>query len=99
MQGSTWDWHTAAHRALGDEVLSALDQIHKLAVLHGDPHEGNILVTPERKVVVLDFNGARLEATATGLTEELGHVALLLGMQVGYGFYCRAPPCCLPEHL
>lgn len=84
MQGNPWDWHSAAHRALDDEVLSALDEIHKLGVLHGDLHEGNILVTPECKVVVLDFNGAHLEAPANELTAEQDHVALLLAMQVAY---------------
>ncbi|KAK9916980.1 hypothetical protein WJX75_009469 [Coccomyxa subellipsoidea] len=82
IEGNPWDWHSAAHRALDDEVLSALDEIHKLGVLHGDLHEGNILVTPECKVVVLDFNGAHLEAPANELTAEQDHVALLLAMQV-----------------
>lgn len=91
MQGTTWDWHSAAHRALDGEVLSALDEVHKLGVLHGDLHEGNILVTPERKVVVLDFDGARLEAPASELIAEQDHVALLLAMQVGHGFIAVLP--------
>ncbi len=85
MQGTTWDWHSAAHRALDDEVLSALDEIHKLGVLHGDLHEGNILITTECKVVVLDFDGARMEAPAAELIAEQDHVALLLAMQVNLG--------------
>lgn len=99
MQGTTWDWHLAARRALDDEVLSALDEIHKLGVLHGDLHEGNILVTPECKVVVLDFNWARLEAPATELIAKQDHMALLLAMQVGYGFVAVLPLACVPEHL
>ena len=91
MQGTTWDWHLAAHRALDAEVLSALDKIHKLGVLHGDLHEGNILVTPDCKVVVLDFNGARLEAPATELTAEHDHVAMLLAVQVSHGIIAVLP--------
>ncbi len=102
MQGTTWDRHSAAHRALDDEVLSALDKIHMLGVLHNDVHEGNILVTPECKVVILDFNGARLGAPATELKAEQDHMALLLAMQVGYGFIAVLPlqaSCCVPEPL
>ena len=83
MQGMAWDWHLAAHRALDKEVLSALHQIHQLGVLHGDLHAGNILVTPKNKIVVLDFDGACLEAPANQLTAEQDHWAMLLAVQVG----------------
>ncbi len=84
MQGVAWDWHEAAHRALDSEVLSALHRIHELGVLHGDLHAGNILVTPENKVFVLDFEGANLEEPAAQLSAEQGHLAMLLDVQVGY---------------
>ena len=99
MQGMAWDWQSAAHRALDNDLLSALHQIHQLGVLHGDLHAGNIVVTPENRVVVLDFDGARLQAPANELTAEQDHVAMLLAMQVGSCVVCRAPACCVPVRL
>ena len=84
MQGVAWDWHAAAHRALDNKVLSALDQIHKLGVLHGDLHECNILVTKDNDIVVLDFDGAHVEARTADLSAEQDHVALLLSLQVDF---------------
>ncbi|KAK9805493.1 hypothetical protein WJX72_001306 [[Myrmecia] bisecta] len=82
IEGVAWDWHSAAHRALDHEVLSILDKIHKQGVLHGDLHERNILITTDNQVVILDFDGAHLQAPTTELSAEQDHFALLLAMQV-----------------
>ena len=68
MQGIAWDWDLPAHDA---KLRSALDQIHAACILHRDLHIGNILVTPESRVFVLDFAGAMLNPTAKQVKQEM----------------------------
>ena len=68
MQGVAWS--APAHRALEGKLSLALLKIHAAGVLHGDLHEGNILVTPDHRVLILDFAGAQLHPTPKRLREE-----------------------------
>ncbi|WP_375385214.1 class III lanthionine synthetase LanKC [uncultured Microbacterium sp.] len=40
---------------VGDQAAAVLARIHAAGFTHGDLHPGNIMVTPERQVVLLDF--------------------------------------------
>ena len=47
-----------------------LRRIHDLGIWHGDLHAGNILVTPDDAVFVLDFASCQLSAPAWALYRE-----------------------------
>ncbi len=70
MQGTAWNCYDPSHRVLDGELQSALAQIHAAGILHGDLHEGNILVTPDKQVFLLDFAGAQQHATRKRLRAE-----------------------------
>ena len=82
MQGSPWDYDSPTHRALDAKLCTALASIHSKGVLHSDVHEGNILVTNDGSVFILDFAGAELQAPSEQLAEERSYVETLLAMQV-----------------
>lgn len=71
-----WDWHAPSHRALDHKLKSALVQIHDAGVLHRDLHEGNILVTPDHRVLVLDFAAAQLDPRRELMDAELESLGL-----------------------
>ena len=76
MQGMPWDWCEPSQRALKHKLKSALDQIHAAGVLHRDLHEGNILVTPDHRVLVLDFAGAQMNPTQELVDLEMEFIGL-----------------------
>ena len=70
MQGISWNWSKPSHRPLDSKLKAALAQIHAAGILHNDLHEGNILVTPDDQVFILDFAGSRQHASRKWLREE-----------------------------
>ena len=81
MQGKPFDWHSKTHRTLDAQLLAVLDSIHSFGICHRDLHEGNILVTSDDRIILLDFAGADLESTAEDRIAERRHLAMLLGLR------------------
>lgn len=81
MQGEPFDWHSHIHRTLDGQLLAVLDSIHSCGICHRDLHQGNILVTSCKQIVVLDFAGANLESTAEERMAERNHMAMLLSLK------------------
>ncbi len=52
--------YSPTHQALAPRVLEALQRVHDLGIRHNDLHEGNILVTREHAVFLLDFDKCNL---------------------------------------
>ena len=75
-QGMPWDWRAPSHRALDHKLKSALVQIHAAGVLHRDLHEGNILVTPDHRIMVLDFAAAQLDPRQELVDAEMADLGL-----------------------
>ena len=67
--------------ALGPRLLDALQHVHDMGIRHGDLHEGNILVTPEDGVLLLDFGNCELDAPDSALEDERYYVSHLLSMK------------------
>ena len=67
--------------ALGPRLLEALQHVHDLRIRHGDLHEGNVLVTPEGSVFLLDFGNCELDAPDSALEDEQYYVSHLLSMK------------------
>lgn len=81
MQGEPFNWHSHIHRTLDGQLLAVLDCIHSFGICHGDLHQGNILVTSCKQIVLLDFAGANLESTAEERIAERNHLAMLLSLK------------------
>lgn len=64
VQGEQWDYMLQKHRELDSALLSVLSAIHRSGFLHGNLHTGNILVTAERRIVILGFGRAQPRAPA-----------------------------------
>lgn len=82
MQGQEWNWFLKRHRELDAELLSVLAAIHAKGVRHGDIHKGNMIVTADNRVVILDFDKAELDAPAAELAAEYEYVSNVLAMPV-----------------
>ena len=70
-QGECWDKSWQRHRDLDKALLDALAAIHSRGVLHGDLHSGNILVTAEGCIVILDFGAGEVQAPAAATKAEM----------------------------
>ena len=81
MQGEPFDWHSRIHRALDGQLLAVLDSIHSFGICHRDLYSGNILVTSDDQIVVLDFAGADLASIAEDHIAERRHMAMLLSLK------------------
>lgn len=52
----TEKWNREEARAIGQALWDFYSyQIHQLKTLHADPHPGNFIITPDRKLGVIDF--------------------------------------------
>ncbi len=91
MQGEPFDWHSRTHRTLDGQLLAALDSTHSFGICHRDLHQGNILVTSDDQIVLLDFAGANLDSTAEDRIAERKHMAMLLTPRQGMTFSNRIP--------
>ena len=81
MQGEPFDWHSHIHRTLDSELLEVLDKIHESGICHRDLHQGNILVTANNQIVLLDFAGANLNSAVEDRIAERKHMAMLLSLK------------------
>ena len=97
MQGAAWHWCQASHRALDSKLESALAKIHAAGILHGDLHDGNILVTPDDQVFILDFAAAEQHATRKALRLEKEDLATDLGLEGMLTLYCHQSSCCTAQ--
>ena len=80
-QGQAWDWKSPAHRALGPRLLEVLQRVHDLGIRHGDLHPGNILVTPDSVVFILDFDGCEIAAPERALAAEQHDLEYMLSLK------------------
>ncbi|EKM51385.1 uncharacterized protein PHACADRAFT_178020 [Phanerochaete carnosa HHB-10118-sp] len=51
--------HDVLTEKLADKAMRALYEVHRAYVVHGDVHPRNILVLPDKRVILVDFNRAR----------------------------------------
>jgi serine/threonine protein kinase len=52
----------AARRRLGEDLLSALDEFERIGLAHNDLKPDNLMVTPQGRLVLIDFSLARSPA-------------------------------------
>ena len=91
VQGTTWDWRARSHRALDHKLQVALAKIHAEGILHGDLHKGNILVAPDNRIFIVDFDGAQLHPTQERLAAEKNDMTIKQSVKVGC--HCRITRC------
>ena len=51
--------------------------------MHGDLHKGNILVTSDNRVIILDFEGSQMHADPKQMATEMKDVTSWQAMRVG----------------
>jgi len=88
-QGRPWDWLSPARRALAPCMLAVLQRVHDHGILHGDLHEGNILMVARDSVFLLDLGACDLEPNDWDLAAERRDFAHLLSLRR----QMRRPPC------
>ena len=81
LQGEPFDWHSNIHRTLDRQLLAVLDTVHSFGICHCDLHQGNILVTPYKQIILLDFAGAKLKSNVEDRIAVRNHMAMLLRLQ------------------
>ena len=81
LQGEPFDWHSNIHRSLDRQLLAVLDTVHSFGICHCDLHQGNILVTPYKQIILLDFAGSKLKSNVEDRIAVRNHMAMLLRLQ------------------
>jgi tetratricopeptide (TPR) repeat protein/predicted Ser/Thr protein kinase len=54
---------------IADQALQALEAIHERGIIHRDIKPGNIVITPDHRVLLMDLGVARLQAEGQTLTQ------------------------------
>jgi eukaryotic-like serine/threonine-protein kinase len=62
---------------MGCDLLNALDHAHELGIVHRDVKPENVLISPDRGAVLLDFGIAR--AIITSATDEITRTGITVG--------------------
>lgn len=68
IETETWTLDRFLDHAL--QMCDAIDSAHRVGIVHRDLKPGNIRVTPEERVKILDFGIARLLEVRTQITQE-----------------------------
>lgn len=73
------------------DICNALNFLHKKSIIHRDVKPGNVIITPEKRAVLIDFSAARLMNDGKEKdTSNLGTVGYAAPEQ--FGIYQSLPP-------
>jgi len=61
-----------------DKIKKAYLELHRRKVLHGDVHAGNILVSSDKSIFIIDFEFSRMAVELKLLESEMSQVTSLL---------------------
>lgn len=79
-----------------DAALRGLRQLHSRGILHSDPDGSNMLVTPDGRVMWVDFQYSRMRAPRQALREEERELRRrLTHAPEARHLFCSALPCML----